>query len=131
MFFRSLARASTLSSTLLVAVLAVLTTTAHAAAPVFTGNPIQAQFVNNRVIINVKDQNVVVGGPPVNITIGQIIVGGQQSTTVGVTNALQGGVCLAVEDEGYDSEFNPAVQVQLTATNGKQESSTATVRWQS
>lgn len=127
MFFRSLARASTLSSTLLVAVLAVLTTTAHAAAPVFTGNPIQAQFVNNRVIINVKDQNVVVGGPPVNITIGQIIVGGQASTTVGVTNALQGGVCLAVEDEGYDSEFNPAVQVQLTATNGLQESTTATV----
>lgn len=126
MFFRSLARAGTL---FVGALLAVLTVPAHAKAPVFTGNPIQAQFVNNRVIINLKDQNVVVGGPPVNITVGLVFVDDEQSTSVGVTNVLQGGVgvCLAVEDEGFDSEFNPPVRVQLTATNGLQESASASV----
>lgn len=127
MFFRSLARAGTLSSAFAAVALALLTTAAQAKAPVFTGNPLQAQFVNDRVIINLKDQNVVVGGPPVTITVDQIFVGAGPGNTVGVTNVLQGGVCLAVEDEGYDQETNPPVRVTLTATNGRQESTTATV----
>ncbi|HEY7642523.1 MAG TPA: autotransporter domain-containing protein [Steroidobacteraceae bacterium] len=127
MFVRSLARASTLFSTLVVALFAVFTTTAHAAAPIFTGSPIQAQFVNARVIINLKQQNVLRGGPPVNVSVGLITVDGQQSTLVGVTNASQFGVCLAVEDEGFDPAVNNVVQVVLTATNGQQEAATATV----
>ena len=108
--------------------LALLTTAAYAKAPVFTGNPIQAQFENNRIIVNLKEQNVLVGGPPINMAIGQVTVDGQPSTLVGVTQPLQGGVCLAVEDEGFDSAVNNAVTVQLTAVNGLGELTTSVVQ---
>src|SRR5687767_4587393 len=106
MFVRSLARASTLFGTAVGALLAILTTAAHAAPPVWTGNPIQAQFVNDRIIINLKEQDVLVGGPPINVTVGAVLVDGQQSTVVGVTLPFQGGICLAVEDEGFDVEIH-------------------------
>ena len=65
----------------------------------FTGQPIQALFVNNQVIINLKEQSVLTGGPPINVSSGLITVDGQPTTTLlSVTNAFQGGICLAIED---------------------------------
>src|SRR4030095_6133194 len=125
MFFRSLARASTLFSTL--ALLVLVTTTAYATPPTWTGNPISALFENDRIIVNLKDQNVLVGGPPINVAIGQVTVDGQPSSLVGVTQPLQGGVCLAVEDEGFASAVNNLVTVQLTAINGLGEQTTTVV----
>lgn len=128
MFFRSLARASTLFVAFAGVALALLTTAAHAKAPVFTGSPIQALFENDRIIINLKDQNVLVGGPSINVAIGQVTVDGQPSGVVGVTQPLQGGICLAIEDEGFDSEFNNLVTVQLTAVNSLREQTTQVVQ---
>jgi len=125
MFVRSLARASTLFSTLVAALL--VTSTAHATPPTFTGTPISALFENARIIVNLKDQGVLVGGPSINVAIGQITVDGQPSALVGVTQPLQGGVCLAVEDEGFDSAVNNVVTVQLTAINTLGEQTTSVV----
>ena len=50
----------------------------------FTGNPIQANFEGTLLRINLKQQNVIVGGPPVNVTVGTITVDGSASTLVGV-----------------------------------------------
>jgi hypothetical protein len=126
MFFRSLARASTLFSAFVAALLTLLTTASHATTPVWTGAPIAAQFVNNRVIINLKDQGVLRGGPTINVSIGQVFVDGQPSTTVGVTLPFQSGICLAIEDEGFDVE-STTVTVLLTATNGLDETATQEV----
>jgi hypothetical protein len=126
MFFRSLARAGTLSSAFAAALLTLLTTAAHAAAPVWTGAPIQAQFVNNDVIINLKDQAVLRGGPPINVAVGTVFVDGQPSSTVNVTNAFQGGICLDIGDRGFDVD-STSVEVLLTATNGLREESQARV----
>lgn len=128
MFFRSLARASTLFSVSALAgvMLTLLTTAAHAAEPVWTGAPIQAQFVNNDLIINLKDQGVLRGGPPINVAVGTVFVDGQPSVTVSVTNAFQGGICLNIGDRGFDVE-STTITVQLTATNGLRETSTQEV----
>src|SRR5262245_4021768 len=121
MFFRSLARASTLGSAAVAALLTLVTSMAHAAAPVFTGNPIQADFEGTLLRINLKQQNVLVGGPPVRVTVGTIFVDGQPSTLVGVIPFVvppaNNTVCLQLEDEGFDPADNGSAEVQLTATN--------------
>jgi outer membrane autotransporter protein len=127
MFFRSLARAGTVFGAVVGALLSFVSIPANAKAPVFTGQPIRVQFVNDRLLINLKDQGVLIGGPPVNVSVGTVTVDGQTSTLVGVNNQFQAGVCLFVEDEGFDPEFNNLATVQLTATNGLDESTTATV----
>ncbi|HEX4972553.1 MAG TPA: autotransporter domain-containing protein [Steroidobacteraceae bacterium] len=124
MFFRSLARAGTLFSA--AALFAIVTTTANAAAPVFTGNPIQANFIGTLLRVNLKQQNVIVGGPPVNITVGAI-----QPSTVGIIGFVvppaNNTLCLQIEDEGYDPVDGGPVTVQLTATNGMGQQSTQIV----
>jgi outer membrane autotransporter protein len=131
MFFRSLARASTLLTASAGVALALLTGTAHGRAPVFTGSPILADFEGTLLRINLKQQNVIVGGPPVNVTVGNVIVDGQISTLVGINtfNPLQAPntICLSVEDEGFDPQENNAVSVTLTATNGLGEQATQVV----
>jgi outer membrane autotransporter protein len=131
MFFRSLARASTLFSAVSAALLAIVTTSAHAAAPVFTGNPIQANFEGTLLRINLKQQNVIVGGPPVNVSVGTITVDGVASTLVGVipfnVPPANNTVCLQIEDEGFDPVVNTTAAVQLTAINGLGQSSTQVV----
>ncbi len=128
MFFRSLARARTLSSAFAAVALAALTTAAHAKAPVFTGQPIQALFVNNQVIINLKDQGVLTGGPPINVSSGLITVDGQPTTTLlSVTNAFQGGICLGIEGLAFDAARDNVAVVQLTARNGLGQATTANV----
>jgi outer membrane autotransporter protein len=126
MFFRSLARAGTLSSAFAAVMLTLLTSAAYAAPPVWTGAPIQAQFVNNNVIINLKDQGVLRGGPPIDVAVGTVFVDGVATDTVSVTNAFQGGICLDIGDRGFDVE-STTVTVQLTATNGLRETSTQEV----
>ena len=59
MFFRSLARASMFFATVVTA-LALATSLAHATTPVWTAIPISAEFVDNSVIINLKDQGVLI-----------------------------------------------------------------------
>lgn len=131
MFFRSLARAGTLSSAFAAVALALLTTAAHAKAPVFTGSPILADFEGTLLRINLKQQNVLTGGPPVNVTVGNVIVDGQISTLVGVNafSPLQDPttVCLSIEDEGFDPAQNTTAAVTLTATNGLGQSTTQVV----
>ncbi|HKU12944.1 MAG TPA: autotransporter domain-containing protein [Steroidobacteraceae bacterium] len=130
MFFRSPARAGTLLSAFAGVLLAVVTSTAHARAPVFTGNPILADFEGTLLRINLREQNVITGGPSITITVGNIIVDGQPGTLVGVSPfVLQAPttVCLTIEDEGFDPLVNTSAAVQLTATNGRNESSTAIV----
>ena len=127
MFFRSPARAGSVFNGFAGALLALVSTVAYAVPPVFTGSPILALFDNDRIIVNLKDQSVVRGGPPINILIGQVTVDGQPSGDVGVTQPLQGGVCLAIEDEGFDPQVSNVVIVQLTAINGRGEQTTAQV----
>jgi outer membrane autotransporter protein len=131
MFVSSLARASTLLSAFTGTLLVLLTPFAHAAAPIFTGTPIRAQFDGAQVEINLRTQNVIIGGPSINITVGNVLVGGQSSGLVGVQpfNPFQAPstICLQLEDEGYDPADDGAVALQLTATNGRGESTTAVV----
>jgi outer membrane autotransporter protein len=130
MFVRSLARAGMLFRTFIGVSLALLTATAHAAAPVFTGNPISAAFDGTRLTVNLKDQNVLVGGPPVNVTVGTIFLNGQAQlppVAVNVVQALQFGVCLTIEDLAFDPQVITSVAVQLTAGNLRQQTSTAVV----
>jgi outer membrane autotransporter protein len=128
MLFRSLARARTLFGA--VALLATVTT-AHAAAPQFTGNPIQANFEGTLLRVNLKQQNVIVGGPPVNVTVTNLLVDGQSSTLVGISSFIvppaNNTVCLEIEDEGYIPGENGPVEVQLIATNALGQSSTQIV----
>jgi outer membrane autotransporter protein len=124
MFFRSLARASTLFSAFVAALFMFLTTAAHATVPVWTGAPIAAQFVNNNVIINLKDQGVLRGGPTINVSVDAIFVDGQPSASVSVVNAFQGGICLGIGDQGFEGT---TVTVRLTATNGLDQSATQEV----
>ena len=119
MFVRSLARASTLFCAF-VAALLVATPAAHAKAPVFTGQPILADFDDGQIFLNLKTQNVIVGGPPVNVTVGNVFIGGQPTGLVNVapifpTQAAT-TVCIFVEDEDFTNTGLP-VAVQLTATN--------------
>jgi outer membrane autotransporter protein len=123
MFLRSLARASTLFSALVGALLAAVTTAAYAGAPpVFTGNPIQANFDGTLLRIGLKQQNVITGGPLLNVTVGTITVVGGAGDEVGinpfiVSPSVNRTACLTLEDEGYDPAVNGAVTVQLTASN--------------
>src|SRR4030095_17256569 len=67
MFVRSLARASTLFSALVGALLAALMPTAHAAPPVITGGPVTAQMPNindQPVTINLRELGVIAGSAP-------------------------------------------------------------------
>jgi outer membrane autotransporter protein len=131
MFFRSLARASTLSGAFGAALLVVLTPAARAAAPVFTGTAIQANFEGTLLRINLKQQNVIAGGPPVNVSVGTVLVDGAASSLVGITPfnvpPANNTVCLQIEDQGFDPAVNNTVEVQLTATNGLGETSSALV----
>ncbi len=131
MFVRSLARASMLLTACTGVALTLLTGAAHARAPQFTGAPILADFEGTLLRINLKQQNVLSGGPPINITVGNVIVDGQISTLVGISpfNPLQAPntVCLSVEDEGFDPATNNTVAVTLTATNGLGEQTTQVV----
>jgi outer membrane autotransporter protein len=129
MFVRSLARASTSFRALMGVALALLAATTQA-APVFTGNPISALFDGARVTVNLKDQNVLIGGPPVNVSVGTIFINGQAQLpppAVNVVQALQFGVCLTIEDLGFDPQRDTSVAVQLTAGNARQQTVTAIV----
>jgi hypothetical protein len=67
MFVRSLARASTLFSALVGALLAALMPAAHAAPPVITGSPVTAQMPNindQPVTINLRELGVIAGSAP-------------------------------------------------------------------
>jgi outer membrane autotransporter protein len=128
MFVRSLARASTLFVAFSGALL--LTAAAHARAPVFTGQPILADFDDGQIFLNLKTQNVLVGGPPVNITVGTVFINGQPTGLVNVATIsptqAPTTVCLFVEDEDFTNTGLP-VAVQLTATNGLGQSTTQVV----
>jgi outer membrane autotransporter protein len=128
MFFRSLARASILFGAFVGALL--LTTATHAAAPVWSGNPIRADFDDTLLRINLKTQDVIRGGPPVNVTVGNVIVDGQISSVVGIQpfNPFQANtVCLQIQDVDFTPATNTTVAVQITATNGLQQSATFTI----
>jgi outer membrane autotransporter protein len=132
MFFRSLARASTSFRTFVGAALAVVTTAAHAAAPVFTGTPIRALFDGTQLEINLRQQNVIIGGPTINVAVVDVIIGGVPGSSQVAIDPFFGAqapntICLQLEDEGYDLADDGAVAVQLTATNGRGESTTAVV----
>jgi outer membrane autotransporter protein len=129
MFVRSLARASTLFRASLGVTLALLAATAQA-APVFTGNPINAAFDGTRLTVNLKDQNVLVGGPPLNVTVGTIFINTQPQLppiAVNIVQALQFGVCLTIEDLAFDPANVTSLGVQLTAGNQRQQTVTAIV----
>ncbi|HKQ16700.1 MAG TPA: autotransporter domain-containing protein [Steroidobacteraceae bacterium] len=101
-------------------------------APAFTGNSINAQFDGTRLSVNLRDQNVLIGGPSLNVTVGTILINGvpQQQLpgpVVEVIQALQFGVCLTIGDLNFDPQAVTSVAVQLTAGNLRQQTVTAIV----
>ncbi len=109
MFFRSLARASTLFSTAVGVVLAMLASTAHAVAPTFTGQPVTVPLppISQTVIVNMRQQGVIAGSAPITIDTQQgiVFIGGQPSGVLTVapvgSPSTGGAVCLAVTNVDF------------------------------
>ncbi len=110
MFFRSLARASMLFSAFGGGLLAVLTTTAHAAPPTFTGQPVTIplpQFGQANVV-SLRQQGVIAGSAPITVATGQgiVFIDGQPSGVLGVRpvssgSGSPGAVCVELSNNDF------------------------------
>lgn len=125
MFFRSLARASTLFSAFVGALLAVVTPAAHAGPPSITGNPVTAAMpsINDLPItINLRELGVIAGSAPLLVEPAslQVLVNGV--ATGDLVPALfpnngPGRVCIIIRNSGTFTVGGQAFSLQLTVTN--------------
>src|SRR4030095_386447 len=109
MFVRSLARASTLFSALVGALLVALMPTAHAAPPAITGAPVTAQMPNINdpdITINLRGLGVIAGSAPLVVQQGQLQIFTAAGAptglipTVPTTNNGPGDVCITIGNNG-------------------------------
>jgi outer membrane autotransporter protein len=111
MFVRSFARASTLCCALVGAVLLGLTIPAHATPPSITAPQVTIPLpqIGQTNVVNLRLQGVVAGSAPIVASTGQgiVFIGGQPSSTLGVSpigsGASPGAICL----ELMNNDFTP------------------------
>jgi outer membrane autotransporter protein len=121
MFVRSLARASTVFSALVGALLAVLMPTAHAAPPVITGSPVTAQMPNFNdpaITINLRELGVIAGSAPLLVQTSQLQVTTAAGGPTGLIPAIfanngPGHVCITIRNNG-NFTVTPGQTFQLT-----------------
>jgi len=121
MFVRSLARASTLFSALVGALLAALMPTAHAAPPVITGSPVTAQMpsINDQpVTINLRELGVIAGSAPLLVEPASLQVTDAGGGATGLIPAVfanngPGHVCITIRNNG-NFTVTPGQTFQLT-----------------
>jgi outer membrane autotransporter protein len=126
MFVRSLARASTLLSALVGAVLALLIPTAHAAPPVITGNPVTAKMPNINdpaITINLRELGVIDGSAPLVVSTSQLQIFDQAGAPTGLIPSLfpnngPGRVCITIANNGnFTVGAGQTFQLRLIVTN--------------
>jgi outer membrane autotransporter protein len=124
MFFRSLARASTLFSTVAGALLAVLAPAAHAGPPTITGNSVTAELPNagQSITINLRELGVIAGSAPLLIDPSslQLLVNGQPTglLTAGLfPNNGPGRVCVTFANVDFTFGPGQAFTLQFVVTN--------------
>ena len=125
MFFRSLARASTLFCAFVGGLLAVLATAAHAAPPTITGNAVTAAIPNINdpaITINLRELGVIAGSAPLQIDPSslQILVNGQTAGGLGVAlfpNNGPGRVCISIFNQDFTVGPGQAFSLQLTVND--------------
>ena len=124
MFVRSLARASTLFSAFVGALLVLIAPVAHATAPVFTGSRSSPSSTTRQLSINLRDAE-----RHRRRTVDQRHASATSSSTVSpaawsavdpiIPTQAPTTVCLQLEDEGFDpTRTTVPSPSQLTATNG-------------
>ena len=114
-------------------ILLSLAAPAHAIPPGITGAPIRLDFQTNPgAIINLRQQGVVIGTAPLQVTIGQALVNGSISQQVIGTSDYPGegsrSVCVEIQSSGFDPAIHTSVEIPITVTGGNQQSQTLTVR---
>jgi outer membrane autotransporter protein len=125
MFVRSLARASTLFSALVAALLAVLAPVAHAGPPTLTGTAATVQLPNINdpaITINLRELGVISGSAPLLIDPAslQLLVNGQPAGTlvaVPFANNGPGHVCITIANTDFTIGAGQAFSLQLRVTN--------------
>lgn len=131
MFFRSLARAGTVSIALVGALLAALIPTAQAAPPTITGSPVTAQMPNINdpaITINLRELGVIAGSAPLLIQQGQLQVtlpgGGPTGLIPSIfPNNGPGHVCITIANSGnFTVTPGQTYQLTLVVTNLATES---------
>src|SRR6185295_9070023 len=124
MFFRSLARASTLFCTVAGALLAVLAPAAHAGPPTITGNPVTAELPNvgQSITINLRELGVIAGSAPLLIDPSslQLLVNGQPTGILTASlfpNNGPGRVCVTFFNEDFTFGPGQAFSLQFVVTD--------------
>jgi outer membrane autotransporter protein len=109
MFVRSLARASTLLSALVGALLAALMPIAQAAPPAITGSPVTAQMPNilqPAITLNLRDLGVIAGSAPLVVDQNQLQIFTAAGAPTGLIPAVltsnngPGDVCITIANNG-------------------------------
>src|SRR5688572_8667670 len=125
MFVRSLARASTVFSTAVGALLAFLTIPAQAGPPTITGSPatVAIPSINDPpVTINLRELGVIAGSAPLVLDVEalQILVNGQTAgglTAVLFPNNGPGRVCVSIINQDFTVGTGQAFTLQLAVSN--------------
>jgi outer membrane autotransporter protein len=124
MFFRSLARASTLFSTLVAVATAVLAPAAHAGPPTLTGSPATVALpnVNQSVTINLRQLGVIRGSGPLTIDAAslQLLVNGTPDSLLTASlfpNNGPGHVCVVIANSDFTFGTGQAFTLQVRVTN--------------
>jgi outer membrane autotransporter protein len=125
MFFRSLARASTLFGASVGVLLAVLTIPAYAGPPVITGAPATVEIPNINdpfITINLRELGAIRGSAPLLIDPSSldILVNGQ--TVGGLSTALfpnngPGHVCISIVNQDFTVGTGQAFSLRVAVTN--------------
>jgi outer membrane autotransporter protein len=124
MFFRSLARASTLLSTFVAVVLAVVATSAHASPPTLTGTPATVALpnANQSVTINLRQLGVISGSGPLSIDAAslQLLVNGAPDSLLNASlfpNNGPGHVCVTISNIDFTFGTGQAFSLTTRVTN--------------
>lgn len=125
MIFRALVRACISLRASALAMLAMLALPAHAVPPAFTGAPIVTNPQGAFFVINLRQQNVITGSAPIAVTVLGLTVNGAPSGVIGIDPF--GGVCLRIEDEGFDPGVHLTASVQLQIANPLNQTATEDV----
>jgi outer membrane autotransporter protein len=121
MFFRSLARASTLFGACVAALIAVFSTAAHAGPPTITGNAVTAQMPNindQPITINLRELGVIAGSAPLLVEPASLQVLDAGGRATGLIPSLfpnngPGRVCITIANSG-NFTVTPGQTFQLT-----------------
>ncbi|HKR36561.1 MAG TPA: autotransporter domain-containing protein [Steroidobacteraceae bacterium] len=124
MFFRSLARASTVCSAFVGGLLAILTPAAHAGPPTITGTAAKVELpnVSQSVTINLRQLDVIAGSAPLLIDPSslQVLVNNQPNGLLPVglfPNNGPGRVCIVIANTDFTFGPGQAFSLQLAVSD--------------